>query len=74
LKLKLMTETVGHRLQNEDGLFSNFRTNAVARENRKFQEHGDDRVIEKFKWMIENSVILSRRRANVVEASREITQ
>ena len=40
LKLKLMAKAVGHRLQNENGLFGNFRTNAVARENREFQKHG----------------------------------
>ena len=48
LKLKLMAEAVGHSLQHENGLFGNFRTNAVARENRKFQKHEGNLVIGKF--------------------------
>jgi hypothetical protein len=45
LKLNLVAKAVGHRLQNEHGLFSNFRANAVAGEDRKVQEHGGDLVI-----------------------------
>jgi hypothetical protein len=41
-----MAEPIGHSLQNENGLFRNFRANAISRENRKFQKHGDDLVIE----------------------------
>ena len=42
LKLKVMAKSVGHRLQNENGLFGNFRTNAVARENGEIQKHGEN--------------------------------
>src|SRR5947209_8355158 len=48
LKLNLMAEAVADSLQNQHGLFSDFRTNAVAGEDGKFQEHEDDRVIGKF--------------------------
>ena len=55
LKLKLVAKTVGYRLQYVNGLFGDFRTNAVAGENGKFQEHGDfDLVIGRFRnWVIE---------------------
>jgi hypothetical protein len=60
LKLKLMAKTIGDRLQDENGLLRNFRPDAVARENREVQKHGDDWVIGKFSnWVIENLVILS---------------
>ena len=35
LELKPMAECVGNGLENEDGLFGDFRANAVAGENRE---------------------------------------
>ena len=39
LKFELMTEPLGYGPQNKHGLFSDFRTNAVAGEDGEFQEH-----------------------------------
>jgi len=41
----LMAELISHSLQNENGLFRDFRTNAVAGENGEFQKHGEDLAI-----------------------------
>jgi hypothetical protein len=41
----LMTEAAGYSLQNENGLRSDFRADAIAGKNRKIQEHF---VIRKF--------------------------
>jgi hypothetical protein len=50
-----MAKTVGQSLQDGNCLFHNFWTNAVARENRKVQKHGENLVIVQFcNWVIEN--------------------
>jgi hypothetical protein len=60
LELKLVAEALGHGLQNENGLFRNFRSNAVARESRNFQEHGRILAIRTLmNWVIANLTILS---------------
>jgi hypothetical protein len=41
-----MTKAVGRRLQNENGLLGNFGTDAVARENGKFQKHAGISLME----------------------------
>ena len=48
LKLKLMAKALRHGLQDENGLISDFRTNAITGESRKFQKHGKDSTIGKF--------------------------
>ena len=41
-----MAEAFGQGLQNENGLFRNFRTNAIAGEDSKAQKHEGNLVIE----------------------------
>ena len=42
-----MAEGVGDGLQNQDGLFGDFRADAIAGEDGEVQEHGGDLMMEK---------------------------
>jgi len=62
--LELMTEALGHRLQNKHGLCGNFRSNAVAGQNCDVQKHR--RIVQ-----ISSRVILSAERKSRHQAAPE---